>query len=61
MERPPISIIIPCFNAAGFLPRAIDSVIQQGIAAVEIIIVDDASLDDSVVVAEGLSRRHPAM
>ena len=61
MERPPISIIIPCFNAAGFLPRAIDSVIQQGIAAVEIIIVDDASLDDSVVVAEGLARRHPGI
>jgi glycosyltransferase involved in cell wall biosynthesis len=63
MERapPPISIIIPCFNAAGLLPRAIDSVVQQGIADVEIIVVDDASLDDSVAVAEGLARRHPGI
>jgi glycosyltransferase involved in cell wall biosynthesis len=61
MELPPISIIIPCFDAAGYLPRAIDSVVQQGIAGVEIIVVDDASLDDSVAVAEGLARRHPGI
>src|SRR5690348_15939894 len=59
--QPSISIIIPCFNAAGFLPRAIDSVVAQGIAAVEIIVVDDASLDDSIAVVEGLARRHPGI
>ena len=61
MELPPISIIIPCFNAAGLLPRAIESVVQQGLAGVEIIVVDDASQDDSVAVAEGLARRHPGI
>src|SRR5690348_5934240 len=61
MAPPPISIIIPCFNAAGYLPRAIDSVAQQAIAGVEIVVVDDASLDDSVAVAEELARRHPGI
>lgn len=61
MELPTISIIIPCFNAAGVLPRAIDSVVAQGIADVEIIVVDDASRDDSVAVAEGLAQRHPGI
>jgi glycosyltransferase involved in cell wall biosynthesis len=60
MERPPdISVIIPCFNAAGLLPRAIDSVLGQGIPAVEIIVVDDGSFDNSVAVAEELAARHP--
>jgi glycosyltransferase involved in cell wall biosynthesis len=60
MERPlDISVIIPCFNAAASLPRAIDSVLRQGIAAVEIIVVDDGSFDNSVAVAEELAVRHP--
>jgi glycosyltransferase involved in cell wall biosynthesis len=60
MEQPPvISVIIPCFNAAADLPRALQSVLDQGIAEVEIIVVDDGSFDNSVAVAEAMAARHP--
>jgi glycosyltransferase involved in cell wall biosynthesis len=56
---PHISIVIPCFNAARDLPRAVESVLQQAIADVEILVVDDGSVDDTVAVAERLAARHP--
>jgi len=60
-SQPEISIVIPCFNAAGLLPRAVASVVEQGVAAVEIIVVDDASVDDTVEVAQALAARHPGI
>ena len=49
-----ISVVIPCYNAAQFLRRAVHSVEQQGIDGTEIIVVDDASTDGTVAVAEQL-------
>lgn len=46
-----ISIIIPCYRQACFLPDAIDSVLQQTYGPVEIIVVNDGSPDDTAVVA----------
>ena len=43
---PDISIIIPTYNRAAVLPRAINSVLAQKDAAFELIIVDDGSTDD---------------
>ena len=41
------SIIIPTFNRAGFLSKAIESVLRQMLAGDELIIVDDGSDDDT--------------
>ena len=42
---PLISIVIPVFNDAEYLPRALESCIQQTHGDIEIIVVDDASTD----------------
>ena len=50
--NPSISVIIPNYNRADLLPRAIDSVLSQSLAADEIIVVDDGSSDDSCRLVE---------
>ncbi len=46
-SRPTISVIIPAYNRAQTLPRAIRSVFEQSFHDWEIIIVDDASSDET--------------
>ncbi|NIA69569.1 glycosyltransferase [Pelagibius litoralis] len=46
-ERVPASIIIANYNYARFLERCIDSALNQNHADVEVIVVDDASSDES--------------
>jgi cellulose synthase/poly-beta-1,6-N-acetylglucosamine synthase-like glycosyltransferase len=42
-----VSVIIPCFNASRWIRATIDSVFQQQVGDVEVIVVDDGSTDGS--------------
>lgn len=46
-----MSVVIPAYNYAHFLPEAIDSALAQTWAQVEVIVVDDGSTDDTPQVA----------
>ncbi|MFC1681578.1 glycosyltransferase family 2 protein [Pseudomonadota bacterium] len=47
MATPSISAIIPAYNREQFVAEAIESVLSQDYAPVELIVVDDGSTDDS--------------
>ncbi|MCE2469889.1 MAG: glycosyltransferase family 2 protein [Dehalococcoidia bacterium] len=44
---PKVSVIIPTYNRAGLLPRAVNSVLAQSFQDFELLIVDDCSADDT--------------
>ena len=54
---PLISIIINCFNGERFLRTAIDSVYNQDFDDWEIIFWDNASTDDSALIAKSYGRQ----
>jgi glycosyltransferase involved in cell wall biosynthesis len=58
---PTVSVVIPCFNYARFLPSAVRSALTQEGVEVDVVIVDDASTDDSLEVARALAAEHPAV
>ena len=43
-----LSIIIPVYNAEAFLPRCIESILNQTYRNLEILLVNDGSKDDSL-------------
>ncbi|WP_433876418.1 glycosyltransferase family 2 protein [Sinomonas atrocyanea] len=57
--RPLVSVVVPCYNYGRYLPDAVGSVLDQPGVDVEVIIVDDASTDDSVSVARRLAVQDP--
>jgi len=52
MEK--ISVIIPTYNGSRNIRRAIQSVLNQDYPNIEIIVVDDASTDDTVAVVKSI-------
>lgn len=55
-----ISVIMPIFNAEKYLEKAINSVINQtiGFENIELILVDDASTDNSRIIIEKYSKKY---
>lgn len=52
--QPPVSVVLPTYNRAGVLRDSIESVLNQTYADFELIVVDDASTDDTESIVAGL-------
>ncbi len=58
-KMPLISVIMPVYNAAGTLRKAVDSVMHQTFDDYELILVDDGSKDDSPVMCDNFAVFYP--
>ena len=54
-----ISVIVPVFNTASLLPKCINSLLQQTLQEIEIILINDASTDNSLSVIQECEKQHP--
>lgn len=51
---PHVSVVIPMFNRAATIQRAVNSALAQSFRNIEVIVVDDASSDDSVAIVTAI-------
>ena len=58
-KSPRVSIILPTYNRSSLLRRAIESVEKQSFIDWELIMVDDASTDDTPAVAKSFAAKDP--
>lgn len=49
---PKVSVVVPVYNVAEFLPACLDSICAQTLKDIEVIVVNDGSTDDSLEIAQ---------
>lgn len=60
MKDPKISVIVPAYNAEQTIGRCIESLVNQSLKDIEIILVDNGSIDTTYSIMEKYSRQYPA-
>lgn len=59
MSHYKVSIIVPVYNGEKYLAECLDSIIDQTLDGIEIVIVNDGSTDNSAEIIENYARKHP--
>jgi glycosyltransferase involved in cell wall biosynthesis len=54
-----IDVVVPCYNYGRFLEACVGSVLNQSVHDVRVLIIDDASSDNSALVAQRLAAGDP--
>lgn len=53
-----VSVIVPVYNAEAYLPETLRSIMASTYAALEVIIMDDGSRDNSLTIAKEFAKTH---
>lgn len=61
MNYPMISIVVPIFNASRYIDRCVGSIVDQAAQNIELILVDDGSVDCSLSLCMKWASRNPCI
>ena len=56
---PLVSVVVPVFNGASYLPKRRDSLVAQTLSDIEFILVNDRSNDASLAIMLDYASRYP--
>jgi glycosyltransferase involved in cell wall biosynthesis len=56
---PSLSVVVPNYNHAKYLPSCLAAILGQSVTPLEVIVLDDASTDNSVEVIQRFAVEHP--
>ncbi|WP_061019352.1 glycosyltransferase family 2 protein [Vibrio splendidus] len=56
LEDPLVSVIIPVYNAQGYVQEAVESILEQTYTRLEVIVVNDGSTDNSGAILDKMAR-----
>ncbi len=56
-SEPLVSVVLPAYNGEAFLAEAIESILTQDYAHLEIVFVDDGSTDGTAKIAAGFGEK----
>ncbi len=57
--RPSVTLVLPNYNHGRYLPESLGSIAAQTLSPDRVLIIDDASTDDSLAVIAGFTADHP--
>lgn len=58
---PPVSVLVPARNEAAGIEACLEGLLAQGSPVLEVLVLDDASTDDTAARVERLAARHPRL
>lgn len=58
MEKEKISIIVPIYNVEKFLPRCVESLVNQTYGNIEILLIDDGTKDNSAIMCDEYAKKY---
>lgn len=59
MNKPLVSILIPVYNTEEYLPKCLDSIVNQTYSNFQVVIIDDGSKDASFCIAQKYAKQYP--